>query len=113
MVGSLFGEDHPAIIPYNGNLVTCYSSWKEKKNEMMERMRQIIKKNIEIATNHFGEDSIHILYHMSANLINKIALGEINTNAEANPIIKKMREVITTFHNGDQKMLINQLFFQI
>lgn len=113
MVGCLFGEDHPAIIPYNANLVTCYCSWKEKKTEMMERMRQIIKKNIEIATNHFGEKSIHILHHMSADLINKIALGEINTNAEANPIIKKMREVITTFHCGDQKMLINQLFFQI
>ena len=112
MVGNMFGEDHPAIIPYNGNLVTCYSSWTDKKNEMMDRMRQIIKRNIEIATKHFGENSIHILYHMSANLINRIALGEINTNAEANPMIKKMREVITFFH-GDQKMLINQLFFQI
>lgn len=39
MIGSMFGEEHPAIIPYNGNLVTCYSTWKEKKNEMMDRMR--------------------------------------------------------------------------
>lgn len=39
MVGSMFGEDHPAIIPYNGNLVTCYSSWKAKKDEMTSRMR--------------------------------------------------------------------------
>lgn len=112
MVGNLFGEEHPAIIPYNGNLVTCYSSWKDKKNQNMERMRQITQRNIEIATKHFGEKSIHVLYHMSANLINRIALGEINTNAEANPAIKKMREVITHFHS-DPKMLVNQLFFQI
>lgn len=112
MVGNMFGEEHPAIIPYNGNLVTCYSAWKEKRSQMMDRMRQITQKNIEIATKHFGENSIHILYHMSANLINRIAIGEINTNAEANPIIKKMREVITRYH-GDPKMLVNQLFFQI
>lgn len=107
MVGNMFGEDHPAIIPYNGNLVSCYSSWKEKKTEYKERMRQITARNLEIATKHFGEKSIHVLYHMSANLINRIALGEINTNAEANPSIKKMREVLTHYH-GDAKMLINQ-----
>ena len=42
MIGNMFGEEHPAIIPYNSNLVTCYSAWKEKKAEMMDRMRQII-----------------------------------------------------------------------
>lgn len=101
MIGCMFGEEHPAIIPYNGNLVTCYSTWKEKKTQMMDRMKQIIQRNIEIAKKHLGENSIHILYHLSSNLINKIALGEINTNEEANPFIKKMREVITTFHCGD------------
>jgi len=40
-------------------------------------------------------------------------LGEINTNAEANPLIKWMREVITTFHGGDPRALANQFFFQI
>lgn len=68
---------------------------------MMERMRQIISKNIEIASSHFGPKSIHLLYHLSANLINKIALGEINSNQEANPLIKRMREVITHYHCGD------------
>lgn len=88
MIANMFGEEHPAVIPYNGNLVTGYSVWKEKKNEMMDRMRQIIQRNVEIATKHFGDKNIHLLYHLSANLINKIALGEINSNAEANPLIK-------------------------
>ena len=113
MVGNMFGEEHTAIIPYNGNLVTCYSSWKEKKTEMMGRMKQIIQRNIDIAIKNLGENSIHILYHLSSNLINKIALGDINSNEEANPLIKRMREVITNYHNGDKSMLINQLFFQI
>ena len=113
MIGSMFGEEHPAMIPYNGNLVTCYSAWKEKRTEYMDRMKQIIKRNIEIAIKHLGENSIHILYHLSSNLINKIALGEINSNQEANPLISRMREVITSYHNGNKSMLINQLFFQI
>lgn len=29
MIGNMFGEDHPAIISYNGNLVTCYSNTKD------------------------------------------------------------------------------------
>ena len=32
MIGNMFGEDHPAIVPYNGNLVTCYSSSKDTEN---------------------------------------------------------------------------------
>lgn len=27
----MFGEDHPAIVPYNGNLVTCYSNTKDEE----------------------------------------------------------------------------------
>jgi len=113
MVGNMWGDDHPAIIPYNGNLVTCYSTNKDARAAKMPVMKQIIQKNLDIAKATFGDKSIHILYHLSANLINKIALGEINTNAEANPLIKWMREVITTFHGGDPRALANQFFFQI
>lgn len=29
MISNIFGEDHPAIVAYNGNLVTCYSISKD------------------------------------------------------------------------------------
>jgi transglutaminase/protease-like cytokinesis protein 3 len=47
----MFGEDHPAIISYNGNLVTCYSNTKEKakQEERSELIKQIIDKNWKIA----------------------------------------------------------------
>jgi len=25
MMGNMFGEDHPAILSYNGNIITCLS----------------------------------------------------------------------------------------
>lgn len=33
IVGNMFGEDHPAIMSYNGNLVTCYSNTKDKEKQ--------------------------------------------------------------------------------
>lgn len=79
MVGNMFGEDHPCIIPYNGNLVTCYSQCKDQEifKAKKEVIKSIIDKNYEIASKTFGEESIHMLYHVSGNLINKLAIGEI------------------------------------
>ena len=45
IIGNMFGEDHPAIIPYNGNLVTCYSANKDKFTEKEPKMKAIIAKN--------------------------------------------------------------------
>lgn len=45
----------------------------------METIRQIIEKNYKIALDTYGSESIHMLYHVSGNLINKLALGEILT----------------------------------
>jgi hypothetical protein len=66
MIGNIYGEDHPAIIAYNGNLVTCYSSNKdkEKQQERTEVIKQIIDKNYKIAEKTHGEESIHMLYHV-------------------------------------------------
>jgi len=113
MIGNMFGEDHPAIISYNGNLVTCYSNTKdiEKQAERTETVKQIIEKNIKIAEAAYGEESIHFLYHVSGNLINKLALGEILSPTAANPLIQKMRKIITKFNGGDPRKLSNQLLF--
>lgn len=56
MIGNMFGEDHPAIIPYNGNLVTCYSQCKDEElfKSKKESVKQIIEKNFKIANDTFG-----------------------------------------------------------
>ena len=89
MIGNMFGEDHPAIISYNGNLVTCYSQCKDIEvfKAKKEVMASIVDKNYKIAESTFGDDSIHMLYHLSGNLINKIALGTIVGPPQANPLI--------------------------
>ena len=101
------------MISYNGNLITCYSGIKEFKDNKKETVSQIIQKNYEIATKTFSRTSIHLLYHLSMCLINKIAAGKIKSAKDANDLIKQMREIITKFHNGDVRNLNNQLFFQI
>ena len=115
MIGNMFGEDHPAIIPYNGNLVTCYSQCKDEElfKSKKESVKQIIEKNFKIANDTFGQESIHFLYHLSGHLINKLALGDIMTPTQANPLIQKMRKIITKFNNGDPRKLANQMLFQI
>ena len=45
-------------------------------------------------------------------MTNLIALGEIQTPTQANPMIKQMRSIITKFHHNDPRNLSNQLFFQ-
>ena len=52
MVGSIFGEDHPCILSYNGNIITCLSvklnkkdKSEEEKAELRKVVEQIIHKN--------------------------------------------------------------------
>jgi len=76
-------------------------------------LKRIIDKNLEIAEKTFSEKSIHLLYHYSSTFINRIALGEITSPSQANPFIKKIRLIITNWHDGNAANLNNQLFFQI
>ena len=113
MVSSMFGEEHPAILQYNNNLITCFSHQKENPEEGKKKCKDIIEKNIGIARKTFGETSIHLLFHLSSCLINKIAIGEVTQAAEATPIVKQMRLIINKFNGGDPRQLSNQLFFQV
>lgn len=52
MIGNIFGEDHPAILSYNGNIITCLSVKLNKKgtsdqdkDEIKRIINQIIDKN--------------------------------------------------------------------
>ena len=114
MVGNMYGEEHPAILMFNGNIITCLSLKmgqpkvpEEEKAQTKKVVRQIIDKNLQIATKAYGEDSIHLLYFLSSTLTNLIALGEIQTPTQANPMIKQMRTIITKFHKGDIRNLSN------
>lgn len=49
----------------------------EERAQTKKVIRQIIDKNLQIATKAYGEDSIHLLYFLSSTLTNLIALGEI------------------------------------
>ena len=69
MVEILFGGDHPAMLIYNGNLVTCLSVRLSKKETTAEQkadvkltIKNIIDKNYEVAKKTYGEDSIHFLF---------------------------------------------------
>ena len=95
MIGNMYGDEHPAMLMYHGNLVTCLSLYMGKpetsdieKAEVKKTIKQIIDKNLMIARSTYGEDSIHLLYFLSSTLTNLIALGEIQTPSEANPMIK-------------------------
>jgi tetratricopeptide (TPR) repeat protein len=54
-----------------------------------------------------------MLYHVSGHLINKLAMGDIISPTQANPLIQKMRKIITKFNGGDPRKLSNQLLFQV
>ena len=118
MVANMFGDEHPAVVPYNGNLITSLSikmthkdKTEEEKTATKTIIKQIIEKNLDIATKTYGEDSIHLLFHLSSALTNRIALGEITSPTEANPAIKQMKTIIAKFHGGHPGKLSNQLFF--
>lgn len=74
IITSMFGDTHPCIMAFNTNLVTCYSINQKSKEEKKGIMSQIIEKNFTIAKNTYGIESIHLLYHLSCYLINKIAI---------------------------------------
>jgi len=120
MIATIWGEEHPYILQYNGNLITTLNIKMNHQPDISEAdqaaikesMKQIIEKNYEIAKTTFGATSIHFLFYVSMTLTNKVALGEITKPTLANPMIKEMKEIITKFHGGDPRNLANQLFFQ-
>jgi len=63
-------------------------------------VKLIVEKNISIARKTYKADSMHMLYHLQSCLVNKIALGEIITPTEANPMIKEIRAIISKQHDG-------------
>lgn len=63
-MANMFAEDHPIIITYNGNLISSYTKSTEDKEANLQKVKQIMAKNLEIAEKTFKETSLHLLYHL-------------------------------------------------
>lgn len=119
MVGSMFGEKHPSIIAMNSNLLSCYSIKKEKMTDKAEsasmdnKMKLILEKNFEIAKETFGIESIHLLQHLSDNLISRIATGVVSIPSEVGETIRLLKAIIEKHHGSVKKKIQNQFIFQI
>lgn len=64
MIGEKYTESHPIIMDFNSSLIEIYAllAKEEKKRLIMP----ISEKNIEIATAHYGDNSIYNLRHYLA-----------------------------------------------
>lgn len=73
MIGNIWGDDHPYILQYNGNLITTLNIkmthekgiTDEEKANLKKTIHNIIEKNFEIAKKAYGDDSIHFLFYVS------------------------------------------------
>lgn len=114
MIGAIWGDSHPFILQYNGNMVTALNIKmthqegvsESEKEEIKRSLSRMISRNFEIAEETFGLDSIHMLFYISQTLTNRVALGEIDKPTLANPMIKQMKEIVSRFH-GDVRNVSN------
>jgi hypothetical protein len=73
IIGCIWGEDHPYILQYNGNLITTLNIkmthqegvTEAQKEELKVTLKNIIKKNYEIAEKTYGTNSIHFIFYIS------------------------------------------------
>lgn len=76
MIGEKFSENHPIIMSFNANLVEIYSQYHDKEDKT-RAIIPICEKNIEIASNSYGDLSIYALRFYLALASNHIANGKI------------------------------------
>jgi hypothetical protein len=72
MIGEVFSDNHPCILEFNSNLIELYSSLDEEKKV---KTVQIAEKNLEIAHQFYGDDSIYTLKYelsLASNLIGQL-----------------------------------------
>lgn len=70
MIGELFSDNHPCIMDFNSNLVEVYASMQEESQK--KKTVEITEKNLEIAKQFYGDDSLFLLKHHLACASNKI-----------------------------------------
>ena len=106
MISSKYSDNHPIILEFNSHLVEVYSN----KTEESERIKtvQVSEKNLEIAKQFYGDDSIFVLKHELALASNKIG-ALLLTEAQEN--IANMRKIVQMFHDNNPRDLMNQYLF--
>ena len=70
MIGEIFSDNHPVILEYNANLVDVYSNKQGEADKA--KTVQISEKNLEIAKQFYGPDSMFIIKYELALGSNKI-----------------------------------------
>ena len=96
MIGSLYSENHPCILDFNSNLVEIYASMQD--DEQKKKTVQITEKNLDIALEFYGEESLFVLRHHLAAASNKIGQLQIT---EAQDNIAQMRKIVQAFHDNN------------
>lgn len=96
MIGELFSDNHPCIMDFNSNLVEIYASMQDEAQK--RKTVQITEKNLEIAKQFYGDDSLFILRHHLAVASNKIGQLQIQ---EAQDNIAQMRKIVQAFHDNN------------
>ncbi|TNV71246.1 hypothetical protein FGO68_gene16973 [Halteria grandinella] len=106
MVGEIFSDNHPVILEFNQNLVDVYSS----KSEESEKLKTLLisEKNLEIAKQFYGPESIFIVRHELALGSNKIGNLQL---AEAQANIGNIRKIVQRYHDDNPRDLMNQYLF--
>lgn len=106
MIGEIYSDNHPCIIDFNSNLVEVYASMQDEGQK--KKTVQITEKNLEIAKQFYGDDSLFVLKHHLAAASNKI--GQLLIT-EAQDNISEMRKIVQTFHDNNPAQLKNQYLF--
>ena len=75
MIGELYSDNHPCIMDFNSNLVEIYASMSDEAQK--KKTVQIAEKNLEIAKQFYGDDSVFLLKHHLATASNKIGQLQI------------------------------------
>ncbi len=102
MIAEKFSENHPCITEYNSNLLEVYSNKSEEEEKA--KTVQIAEKNLEIAQQYYGEDSIYVVRHELALASNKIGALMLS---EAQDNIASIRKIVQRFHDDNPRDLMN------
>jgi tetratricopeptide (TPR) repeat protein len=106
MIGEIFSDNHPVILEFNANLVDVYSN----KNDEADKLKtvQISEKNIEIAHQFYGTQSMFVIKHelaLGSNKISNLMLQEAQDN------IANIRKIVQHYHDDNPRDLMNQYLF--
>jgi hypothetical protein len=88
MIGECYSDNHPCILEFNNNLIEVYSNMDEGRKS---KTVNIAEKNLQIAQEFYGDDSIFALKYMLSYASNSIGALKLQ---EAQTSIANMRKIV-------------------